>query len=84
MAADGDSRQNHHMPTAIIPIPQLTSATDGAHLEKALEAVPGVASVHLNIAEHTAEVEHRDADLRAMVRAVQALGYTAGAPCRIG
>lgn len=66
------------MSTAIIPIPELTSATDDAHLEKALEAVPGVSSVHLNVAQHTAEVEHRDADLRAMVRAVQSLGYRTG------
>ncbi|HLP26424.1 MAG TPA: heavy metal-associated domain-containing protein [Acidobacteriota bacterium] len=72
------------MPTAIIPIPQLTSATDGAHLEKALEAVPGVSGVHLDIAAHTAEVEHRDADLRELVRAVHALGYETGDPCRNG
>ncbi len=72
------------MPTAIISIPQLTSATDGAHLEKALEAVPGVSSVHLNVAEHTAEVEHRNADLRSMIRAVHALGYTTGDAWRSG
>lgn len=72
------------MPTAIIPIPQLTSATDGAHLEKALEAVPGVSSVHLNLSEHTAEVEHHNADLQAMIRAVQALGYATGDSRRSG
>ena len=58
-------------------IAKFTDATDAAHIEKALEAVPGVNSVKVEPAENQAIVEHDGADERELTSAVKQLGYVA-------
>jgi copper chaperone CopZ len=65
------------MNTVHLKIAKLTDATDSAHIEKALEAVSGVKSVRLDIAEHEAVVEHEGADAQELTAAVKQLGYIA-------
>lgn len=60
-----------------IKIAKLTDATDSAHIEKALEAVPRVSSVTVEPAEHQATVEHDGADEQELASAVKQLGYIA-------
>lgn len=60
-----------------IKIAKLTDATDSAHIEKALEAVPRVNSVTVEAAEHQATVEHEGADEQELTDAVKQLGYIA-------
>lgn len=45
-----------------LKIDRLTSVTDAEHIEKALEAVPRVASVRLNPTVHEPVAEHDGAD----------------------
>lgn len=52
-------------------------ATDSGHLEKALEAVPGVQSVEIDTQTCLASVEHDGADAGKLVAAVRAVGYWA-------
>ena len=65
------------MPTTRLKIAKLTDATDAAHIEKALEAVPRVSSVKLDPAENQAVVDHDGADQDALTTAVKQLGYVA-------
>lgn len=65
------------MKTTQIKIAKLSDATDAAHVEKALEAVPRVQSVRLDPAEHAAIIEHDDADPKELTEAVKRLGYPA-------
>lgn len=60
-----------------IQIAKLEGATDAAHLEKALEAVPRVQSVKIDPAAHEAIVEHDAADVQELTTAVKRLGYPA-------
>jgi copper chaperone CopZ len=65
------------MKTTHLKIAKLTDATDAAHLEKALEAVPRVQSVTMDPAAHEAVIEHDQADPNELTRAVKQLGYVA-------
>ncbi|HEX2102005.1 MAG TPA: cation transporter [Candidatus Synoicihabitans sp.] len=65
------------MTTTRLKIAKLASATDAAHIEKALEAVPRVASVTLDAEENQAVVEHDGADTDELRSAVRELGYIA-------
>lgn len=60
-----------------IKIAKLTDATDSAHIEKTLEAIPRVNSVTMEPAEHQAIVEHDGADEQELTSAVKQLGYIA-------
>lgn len=63
------------MTTTHIKIAKFDDATDAAHLEKALEAVPRVQSVKVDPSAHEAVVEHDDADPAELTAAVKRLGY---------
>jgi copper chaperone CopZ len=65
------------MPTTQIKIAKFSDATDAAHLEKALEAVPRVQSVRIDPEIHAAFVEHEGADPKELTEAVKRLGYAA-------
>ena len=60
-----------------LKIAKLTDATDTAHIEKALEAVPKVNSVRVEPDENQAIVDHDGADERELTLAVKQLGYVA-------
>ncbi len=60
-----------------IKIAKLADATDTAHIEKALEAVPGVQSVRVEAAENRAIVEHEGADEAQLTSAIKQTGYIA-------
>lgn len=53
-----------------IRIEGLRNVASTAHLEKKLEAVPGVQSVEIDVEHEQAMVEHEGADLRKIRRAV--------------
>ena len=65
------------MKTTHLKIAKLGDATDAAHLEKALEAVPRVQSVRIDPAAHEAIIEHDEADPQEFKQAVKRLGYAA-------
>lgn len=65
------------MPTTRLKIAKLADATDAAHLEKALEAVPGVESVHIDTAFHEAIVDHGHVNAEELTTAIKRLGYIA-------
>lgn len=65
------------MSTTRLKIAKLSSATDAEHIEKALEAVPRVASVQLDPSAHQAIVEHDGADVNELTSAVKEIGYVA-------
>jgi copper chaperone CopZ len=65
------------MTTTQIKIAKFSDATDAAHLEKALEAVPRVLSVKIDPETHTASIEHDGADPKELTQAVKRLGYPA-------
>jgi copper chaperone CopZ len=67
------------MPTTHLHVPDLQSATDTAHLEKALEAVPHVRSVELETEAKQIQVEHDGANIDELTRALRQLGYSASA-----
>ena len=52
-------------------------ASDAAHLEKALSAVPRVSEVEINSVGHEAIIQHEGADPSELTRAAQRVGYTA-------
>jgi copper chaperone CopZ len=54
----------------------MTCASCVARVERALKAVPGVTTAHVNLATESARVEGV-ADPDALVRAVKAVGYEA-------
>jgi copper chaperone CopZ len=65
------------MHTTRLKIAKLSGATDAAHIEKALEAVPRVKSVKLEPEENQAIVDHEGADERELTTAIKQLGYIA-------
>jgi copper chaperone CopZ len=65
------------MHTTRLKIAKLSGATDAAHIEKALEAVPRVKSVKLEPEENQAIVDHDGADERELTTAIKQLGYIA-------
>jgi copper chaperone CopZ len=65
------------MRTTQIKIAKLSGATDAAHLEKALEAVPRVQSARVDPESHAAIVEHDDVDPQELTEAIKRLGYPA-------
>lgn len=60
-----------------LTLPGLREVLDVAHIEKSLEAVPGVQRVTLDREKETAEVEHEGADLEALKAAARAVGLSA-------
>lgn len=60
-----------------IKIAKLADATDIAHIEKALEAVPGVHAVRVEAAENRAIVEHDGANETQLTSAIKQTGYVA-------
>lgn len=65
------------MATTQIKIAKLSGATDAAHLEKALEAVPHVQSVRVDLGANSAFIEHDGADPAQLTAAIKQLGYPA-------
>ncbi len=65
------------MPTTNLKIAKLNDATDAAHIEKALEAVPHVTSVTIDPGENLAVVEHDGANPQELTSAIKQLGYIA-------
>ena len=65
------------MNTTRLKIAKLSGATDTAHIEKALEAVPRVKSVKVEAEENQAIVDHEGADVGELTSAVKQLGYIA-------
>jgi len=65
------------MSTTRILLENLENVADTAHLEKALEAVPGVHRVQVHLESSSATVEHEGADLRQLTTAVNQAGYHA-------
>lgn len=63
------------MQTTILKIAGLGATSATAHIEKALEAVPGVASVRVESGEGKALVEHDGADEKKLLTALRAVGY---------
>jgi Cu+-exporting ATPase len=65
--------------TVQLQIEGMTCASCVARVEKALKQVPGVASADVNLATEAAEVKvaSRDANVDALVAAVERAGYTA-------
>ncbi len=58
-----------------LKISKLDPATDTAHLEKALEAVPGVRSVEIDPSANEAIVRHEDAEPGKLTQALRQQGY---------
>jgi cation transport ATPase len=65
------------METTRLKIAKLDAATDTAHLQKALEAVPQVGAVEIDAGSHEAVVEHDGADTSQMTAALKNQGYIA-------
>jgi copper chaperone CopZ len=61
----------------LLKIAKLTSATDTAHIEKTLEAIPRVNSVTVEPDENQALIEHEGADEQELASALKQLGYIA-------
>jgi copper chaperone CopZ len=58
-------------------IAKLTEPADATHIEKALEAVPNVRSVQVDVEENEALVQHEGAEESELTAAVKSLGYLA-------
>jgi len=63
--------------TTHLEIDRLEGATDTAHLEKAIEAVPHVQSVEFDVPQNRAIVTHDGANPEKLAAAVRDLGYSA-------
>lgn len=63
------------MSTTVIEIKNHGDPSDVGHLEKALEAVPGVQFVEIDPKTGRARIEHSDADPRLLVRSIEEQGY---------
>ena len=61
------------------PVVGMTCASCAGRVERALDAVPGVASAAVNLASDTADVRGAGLDAAALAAAVEAAGYAAGA-----
>jgi copper chaperone CopZ len=59
----------------VVEITELNDPSEEAHLEKSLEAVPGVQAVRIDSQKRQAVVEHEGADPRQLIAAVRTLGY---------
>ncbi len=59
----------------VIDVEGMTCASCVAHVERALKAVPGVATASVNLATERAEVTGPALDLAALVQAVKGAGY---------
>ena len=68
--------RTHAPRTITLPIRGMTCASCVRRIEKALNALPGVAGAHVNLATERAEVALSDAaDRQALVEAVRDAGY---------
>lgn len=63
------------METTTVDIEGLGATSATAHIEKALEAVPRVASVRMDTGGGKALIEHDGADKQALLRALRSVGY---------
>lgn len=53
----------------------LNATAENAHLEKAIEAIPGVESVEMDSGHKTILVEHQNVPEKELLTALQAAGY---------
>ena len=63
------------MKTTQLTIENLSSTADASHIQKALEAVPGVNAAAVEIDAGRATVEHDHADEQKLSAAIHALGF---------
>ena len=61
--------------THTLPVSGMTCASCAGCVERALLKVPGVASASVNLANEQVRVESSEADLAALIEAVQKAGY---------
>ena len=61
--------------THTLPVSGMTCASCAGRVERALLKVPGVASASVNLANEQVRVESSEADLAALIEAVQKAGY---------
>lgn len=61
--------------THTLPVSGMTCASCAGRVERALLKVPGVASASVNLANEQVHVESSEADLAALIEAVQKAGY---------
>ena len=64
------------MKTTQLTIENLSSPADASHIQKALEAVPGVKAAAVEIDVGRATVEHEQADEQKLAAAIHALGFS--------
>ncbi len=65
------------MKTTQLQIETSGALGESAHLQKALEAVPGVQSVRVESESNRATIEHDGADEQKLVAAIKAAGHDA-------
>ncbi len=66
---------------SVLPVKGMTCASCVLRVEKALQSVPGVTSVSVNLALEKATIKHRsDANIDSMRAAVRNAGYELGTP----
>lgn len=59
---------------------KISKADDASHLEKALEAVPGVHSIEIDPADNEARVQHDGIDPQMFTQALREQGYISEFP----
>ena len=72
----------------VLNVQGMTCASCQIHVQRALEAVPGVASANVNLMAHTAQITSSDAaaplDPATLIAAVRSSGYNASLPAAEG
>jgi Cu+-exporting ATPase len=63
----------------VLPVAGMTCQNCVRHVTQALEAVPGVSSARVSLADHHAEIAGKALDWATLVRAVESAGYSVGA-----
>ncbi len=66
---------DHGNQTLVLNIEGMSCASCVAHVEKALQKMPGVANVQVNLATEQAKIHHSGASLSELVQAVEKAGY---------
>jgi copper chaperone CopZ len=68
------------MRTVILPIKGMTCSHCAANVQKALSECPGVVSARVDLNAGKAYISGTDFQLESLRKAVEAIGYSAGAP----
>ena len=72
----------------VLDVQGMTCASCQIHVQRALEAVPGVASANVNLMAHTAQITSNDSaaplDPNTLIAAVRSSGYDASVPAAEG